>query len=133
MRAYQVVMDGVLKFDSISAAAEWLIEYEFNGIGVKTTVLTNISHVVDMPNKSAYGHKWNKLTTYQNVDEHARQLKQLARDLYCQLLNAYNPKEIEEFANRMRELKISVPIMEDADEYNEEGTDASASKGVESD
>lgn len=35
-------------------------------------------------------------------------LSDLVRDLYLQLLNAYDPKEVTEFAERMRELVVEV-------------------------
>ena len=35
-------------------------------------------------------------------------LRELVRDLYEQLLNAYDPKELDEFNDRMRELGVEV-------------------------
>ena len=35
-------------------------------------------------------------------------LRELVMDMYSQLLNAYDPKELDEFADRMRELGVEV-------------------------
>lgn len=35
-------------------------------------------------------------------------LRELVDDMWLQLLNAYDRKEVDEFADRMRELKIEV-------------------------
>lgn len=35
-------------------------------------------------------------------------LRELVRDLYWQLLSAYDPKELDEFIDRMRELGVEV-------------------------
>lgn len=35
-------------------------------------------------------------------------LRELVRDLWLQLLNAYDRKEVDEFADRMRELGVEV-------------------------
>ena len=35
-------------------------------------------------------------------------LRELVRDLWMQLLNAYDRKEVDEFAYRMRELRVEV-------------------------
>ena len=40
-------------------------------------------------------------------DENAK-LRELVRDMWLQLLNAYDRKEVDEFADRMRELSMEV-------------------------
>lgn len=42
------------------------------------------------------------------LDEENNQLRELVRDLYSQLLYAYDPKEIDEYRDRMCELEIEV-------------------------
>lgn len=41
------------------------------------------------------------------LDENAK-LRELVRDMWLQLLNAYDRKEVDEFADRMRELSMEV-------------------------
>ncbi len=44
-----------------------------------------------------------KTVVYENAN-----LRELVADLYAQLLNAYDPKELDEFYDRMRELGVEV-------------------------
>ena len=41
------------------------------------------------------------------IEQNAK-LRELVRDLWMQLLNAYDRKEVDEFAYRMRELRVEV-------------------------
>ena len=42
------------------------------------------------------------------VDSENAKLRELVRDMWLQLLNAYDRKEVDEFADRMRELGVEV-------------------------
>lgn len=60
---------------------------------------------------------WKKLCTDQEVvhavreetlDKENAKLRELVQDMWLQLLNAYDRKEVDEFADRMRELSMEV-------------------------
>ena len=43
---------------------------------------------------------------YRHLQDENAKLRELVRDLWLQLLNAYDRKEVDEFADRMRELGV---------------------------
>ena len=51
-------------------------------------------------------HIWQTCTNAVRKDN--AELRELVRDLYSQLLYAYDPKEIDEYRDRMCELEIEV-------------------------
>ena len=52
----------------------------------------------------------HEMETCEGIHEHAERiasLEELVLDLYGQLLNAYDPKELDGFSDRMAELGVS--------------------------
>ena len=54
------------------------------------------------------GGAWVAHSEYMKLKAENAKLRELVADLWMQLLNAYDRKEVDEFADRMRELGIEV-------------------------